>query len=157
MPPDQTAMFQQMMAQMGGGGPGAGPAGGMPPMGMPPMPASQPAEQEEEDDGPHKDWVAIYPIYLDAKRHYKKGCRRVPYEQAVLYPNSLHIANAAHSLGLEVVHQPQRTHPQDWENPGRVKVRLFDENKKPVRRDIPTSTLLYVEAGADRQKSGSWR
>lgn len=149
-------MFQQMMAQMGGGAAGAVPAGGVPPIGMPPMSAGQPAEQEE-DDGPHKDWAAIYPIYLDAKRHYKKGCRRVPYERAVLYPNSLHIANAAHSLGLEFVHQPHRTHPQDWENPGRVKVRLFDENKKPVRREIPTSTLACAEARADRQKSGSWR
>ena len=36
--------------------------------------------------------------------------------------------------------QPYRKHPQDWENPGRVKVHLFDDHGAPIRPEFPTST-----------------
>lgn len=130
------AMLQEMMQQMGG-----------PPSAGDERAGGAPAQESGEDDGPHKDWVCVYPIYLDAKRHYRKGCRRVPYEKSVLYPNSLFIANAANYYNLEFVHQPHRRHPQDWENPGRVKVRLFDENKKPFNAKMPTSASILCGVG----------
>lgn len=36
-----------------------------------------------------------------------------------------------------------RTHPQDWENPGRIKVRLFDEDGRPLHMHITTSTNAH--------------
>lgn len=50
-------------------------------------------------------WTSVYPIYLDAKRHYRKGCRRIAYDQAVLFPQSLHMTKAVARLGLQYAHE----------------------------------------------------
>ena len=58
-----------------------------------------------DEDGPHKQWTSVYPIYLDAKRRYRHGCRRVAYHKALLFPNSQLIANAARKMQLEFMHE----------------------------------------------------
>lgn len=58
-----------------------------------------------DEDGPHKQWTSVYPIYLDAKRRYRHGCRRVAYQKALLFPNSQLIANAARKMQLEFMHE----------------------------------------------------
>ncbi|WFD20451.1 signal recognition particle subunit [Malassezia caprae] len=143
MPPAQMEMMQQMMQQMSGGGPPAQPARQYP----------SDVVMDGDEDGPHKHWTTVYPIYVDAKRRYRHGCRRVAYEKAVLFPNSLYLANAAKRLQLEYKHevcligsqQPNRAHPQDWENPGRIKVRLFGSDGRPLHTNIPTKQKL-IEA-----------
>lgn len=95
MPPAQMEMMQQMMQQMSGGRPGAQPARQYP----------SDVVMDGEEDGPHKHWTTVYPIYVDAKRRYRHGCRRVAYEKAVLFPNSLYLANAAKRLELEYKHE----------------------------------------------------
>lgn len=42
--------------------------------------------------------------------------------------------------------QPNRTHPQDWENPGRIKVRLFGPDGRPLHANIPTSAYGSLTA-----------
>jgi len=95
MPPAQMEMMQQMMQQMSGGGPMAQSAHQYP----------SDVVMDGEEDGPHKHWTTVYPIYVDAKRRYRHGCRRVAYEKAVLFPNSLYLANAAKRLQLEYKHE----------------------------------------------------
>lgn len=126
-------MMQEMMAQMTGGGASSGSA---------PRHAAPNVADDGEEDGPHKHWTCVYPIYLDAKQRYRKGCRRVAYEKAVLHPNSQYISNAAKQLRLEYMHEPYRTHPRDWANPGRVKIKLHKDDGSLVRSDLPTKQKL---------------
>jgi signal recognition particle subunit SRP19 len=74
------------------------------------------------DITPYKTWSCIYPIYLDAKRPYGPGQRRLSREKSVWWPLSKDIADAATKLGLKVLHEVNKSHPRDWENPGRVRV-----------------------------------
>ena len=133
-------------------------------MGGPPGPARIDAELSAEA----KKWITVYPIYFDAKRKYMKGCRRVAYDNSSMWPKSEKIERAVAKLTLMHAHevrvvkaksllgfpmkdderrsadslfrsQPQKTHPQDWENPGRVKVQLFGEDGSPKNKKIESS------------------
>ena len=85
-------------------------------------------------------WTCIYPIYLDAKRPYGTGERRVKREKALWWPLSKDIADAANRLGLGVLHEVTKSHPRDWENPGRVRV-LWKKDGRLVNPVIKTSML----------------
>ncbi|KAF9005416.1 hypothetical protein BDQ17DRAFT_1408193 [Cyathus striatus] len=74
------------------------------------------------DITPYKSWTCIYPIYLDAKRPYGTGQRRVERAKSLWWPLSKDIAEAANRLGLGTLHEVNKSHPRDWENPGRVRV-----------------------------------
>ncbi|PWN54347.1 signal recognition particle, SRP19 subunit [Violaceomyces palustris] len=144
----QMAAMQEMMSKMGGGAGGAGGVAGIDPSlasfgATRPPPINSPEKEAE-----HKRWITLYPIYFDAKRHYKKGSRRVNYEKSSINPQSLVIARAVQKLGLLLAHEPYKTHPQDWENPGRVKVKLFDEDGKPTHSTI-TSKKSLLDAVAE--------
>ncbi|KAJ7698641.1 signal recognition particle, SRP19 subunit [Mycena rosella] len=112
----------------------AGPASPSPaqPMFRPP-PGSQ-YQNTVTDITPYKNWTCIYPIYIDAKRSYGTGQRRVPRAHAVWWPLSKDIADATNALGLATLHEVQKSHPRDWENPGRVRVQW----KKDGRLMNPT-------------------
>lgn len=145
-------MMQEMMAQMGGGGASAGaPSGASGNVRSASRHTTPNVADDGEEDGPHKHWTSVYPIYLDAKQRYRKGCRRIAYEKAILYPNSQYISNAAKHLKLEYMHEPYRTHPRDWANPGRVKVRLYNDDGNAVRADIPTKQKLLEAIAANLQ------
>ncbi|KIJ37303.1 hypothetical protein M422DRAFT_33836 [Sphaerobolus stellatus SS14] len=75
-----------------------------------------------QDSSAYKLWTSVYPIYLDAKRPYSRSERRIPREKSIWWPLSSDIVDACGYLGLKTLHEPQKQHPRDWENPGRVKV-----------------------------------
>ncbi|PVG04648.1 signal recognition particle, SRP19 subunit [Serendipita vermifera] len=77
-----------------------------------------------------KDWMQIYPIYIDAKQPLKRGCRRIAREKSVWWPMSTDIAQAASTLGFNVVHEAQASHPRDWDNPGRVRINWVQDGKR---------------------------
>ena len=83
----------------------------------------------------------MYPIYIDAKRAYGTGERRVPRAKAVWWPLSRDIAEAASRLGLGVLHEAQKSHPRDWENPGRVRVQ-WKKDGRLVNSKIQSSASL---------------
>ncbi|KDE06095.1 hypothetical protein MVLG_03514 [Microbotryum lychnidis-dioicae p1A1 Lamole] len=86
-------------------------------------------------------WETIYPIYIDRKRRQGRGGRRVSKKIALEYPLAEIMAQACGFLGVENVYEPLRVHPQDWENPGRVKV-LLKKDGKVLNPQIPTKRLL---------------
>jgi len=90
----------------------------------------------------YKKWTCIYPIYIDAKRAYGTGHRRVAREKAVWWPRSQEILQAVASLNLNALHEPTNCHPKDWENPGRVKV-LWKKDGRLVNSSIPTKKKLF--------------
>ncbi|CAL1708884.1 unnamed protein product [Somion occarium] len=67
-------------------------------------------------------WTCVYPIYIDAKRAYGTGERRIARAKSVWWPLSKDIAEATNRLGLGTLHEMHKSHPRDWENPGRVRV-----------------------------------
>lgn len=141
--------LQKMMAQMqqGGQGSASGSGQGGIPAGMMNMlsggqggPDAMPSEIQLSPE--EKRWVTVYPIYFDAKRRFESGCRRVPYTQSCLWPKSQIIEEAAARLTLMHAHEARKTHPRDWENPGRVKIQLFDADGKPVNQKLTSKKAL---------------
>ncbi|KAH9849060.1 signal recognition particle SRP19 subunit [Lenzites betulinus] len=80
------------------------------------------AQNSVQDITPYKRWTCIYPIYIDAKRPCGRGERRIPRTKSVWWPLSKDIADATSRLGLGTLHEVNKSHPRDWENPGRVRV-----------------------------------
>jgi signal recognition particle subunit SEC65 len=50
-------------------------------------------------------WTCVYPIYLDAKRPYKNGERRIAKKDAVEWPLAKEMAEGAIRLGLKVFYE----------------------------------------------------
>lgn len=85
-------------------------------------------------------WTCVYPIYLDAKRSYGAGSRRIQRSKGLWWPLSKDIAEASSRLGLGTLHEISKCHPRDWENPGRVRVQ-WKKDGKVVNPLIKTSEL----------------
>ncbi|WWD07481.1 hypothetical protein V865_005582 [Kwoniella europaea PYCC6329] len=94
-----------------------------------------------KDPSVYKGWNTVYPLYFDAKVSINDG-RRVPRSSSLWWPQATHIAQACRVLGLPSVLEPDRCHPADWENPGRVKVQITRDGKflNPI---IKNRTELY--------------
>jgi signal recognition particle subunit SRP19 len=84
-------------------------------------------------------WTCIYPIYIDAKRPYTTGERRIARAKSIWWPLSKDIADAASRLGLGTLHEVSKSHPRDWDNPGRVRV-LWKKDGRLVNSSIKSST-----------------
>ncbi|KAG5654555.1 hypothetical protein H0H81_000080 [Sphagnurus paluster] len=95
------------------------------------------------DITPYKTWTCIYPIYIDAKRPYGTGQRRVERAKSIWWPLSKDIAEAANRLGLGTLHEVNKSHPRDWENPGRVRVQWKKDGK--ILNPMVTSKKRLLE------------
>jgi signal recognition particle subunit SRP19 len=106
----------------------------------PPEPPAPPASS--------KRWHMLYPLYFDAAAT-REGGRRVSAKLAVRCPLAHTVADAVARMGLANVFEPGKTHPRDWANPGRVRVRLRDEEgnwvaKQVKNSSLPPLTLRYI-------------
>ena len=99
-----------------------------------------------QDTTQFKGWMCLYPIYFDANRTVKHG-RRLSKEDAVSNPLAKTIADAAKAAGFSIVFEPQKTHPADWANPGRVRVEFWDDKHRPTHRSIRTKNALLAHIG----------
>ncbi|KAM0247874.1 hypothetical protein ACHAQJ_009690 [Trichoderma viride] len=79
--------------------------------------------QSAADRAAFNDFQCLYPVYFDASRSRAEG-RRVSSALAVKNPLAREIANACSRLRLQTLLEPEKIHPKDWANPGRVKVGL---------------------------------
>ncbi|KAG8823881.1 signal recognition particle subunit [Serendipita sp. 399] len=116
------------------------------------LPGLPPGAQITTDKSQFKNWMQIYPIYIDAKRPFKTGYRRIAREKSVWWPLSIEIAQAASMMGFNVVHEAQASHPRDWENPGRVRIN-WKENGKLLKPQFKTKKqILEVISGIIQQR-----
>lgn len=99
---------------------------------MPQMPAPEPQRELP------KHFQCLYPIYFDKSRSRAEG-RKVGAEMAVENPLARDIVDAVQMLGLKTGLEPEKLHPKDWANPGRVRVLLKDENGRLVNPKIKNS------------------
>lgn len=99
-----------------------------------------------EDSNKYKHYQAIYPIYIDASRARKTGERRVSKSKALRFPKAQEIAEVCgRFLGLSPVFEPEKVHPRDWANPGRVRVLLKDEAGRLLNPKISDSEPLHFK------------
>lgn len=84
------------------------------------------AQISKEELDEVKGFQLLYPCYFDSRRSHKDG-RRVPADQGVENPLAKTIADAVRNLGLLCVFEGEKTHPQDFGNPGRVRVLLKED------------------------------
>lgn len=84
----------------------------------------------------------LYPVYFDASRTRAEG-RRVSAALAVKNPLAREIANACSRLRLQTLLEPEKIHPKDWSNPGRVKVALKKAGST-ASTNIANKHHLYV-------------
>lgn len=101
-------------------------------------------------------WTCIYPIYIDAKRPYGTGQRRVERAKSLWWPLSKDIADAAGRLGLNTLHEVGKFHPRDWENPGRVRVQ-WKKDGRLLNTAIKTSESPFIQHWLNSDKAESQR
>lgn len=70
----------------------------------------------------------VYPCYFDKNRSAKEG-RRLPVSKCVDNPLAKTILDACKILRIPAVFEPEKSHPQDWGNPGRVRLGLKYEHE----------------------------
>ncbi|KAL7821394.1 signal recognition particle, Sec65/Srp19 subunit [Trichoderma aethiopicum] len=93
------------------------------------------------DRSAYNSFQCLYPVYFDASRSRAEG-RRVSAALAVRNPLAREIANACSRLRLQTLLEPEKIHPKDWANPGRVKVGLKKNNSGST--GIKNKHHLYV-------------
>ncbi|KAF2010962.1 signal recognition particle, SRP19 subunit [Aaosphaeria arxii CBS 175.79] len=101
-----------------------------------------PAIKASADREASKHYQCLYPIYFDKSRTRAEG-RRVGDQLAVENPLAREMADAAASLGLKTVFEPDKTHPKDWSNPGRIRI-LLKEDGKVMDHRIKNKHHLYI-------------
>ncbi|KAK5780206.1 RNA-binding signal recognition particle subunit SEC65 PWA37_001402 [Arxiozyma heterogenica] len=99
----------------------------------------------KEDLRQVKRFQLIYPCYFDKNRSHKEG-RRVPLDLAVENPLAKTISDAVRSLGLVSIFESDKTHPQDFGNPGRVRV-FLKENGKVLPNSLGGGESRYEKGG----------
>ncbi|SCU97311.1 LADA_0H05622g1_1 [Lachancea dasiensis] len=82
----------------------------------------------EEQKQQLKKFQILYPCYFDKNRSHKQG-RRVPAEWAVENPLAQTLADAVSNLKIPCVIEPHKCHPQDFGNPGRIRLFMKDEGQ----------------------------
>ncbi|KAK9378319.1 signal recognition particle, SRP19 subunit [Kockiozyma suomiensis] len=126
------------------------------------IPQGMNPSQVFNDDSTFKEWQILYPVYFDVSRTHNEG-RRVNSELAIENPLAHKIAEACSSLGMRTFLDPQKTHPKDWANPGRVRIMLKDpethalvnprvKNKRDLYRQICEYLKLHPTIPSDALK-----
>ncbi|CAN3375681.1 hypothetical protein DIURU_001241 [Diutina rugosa] len=85
-----------------------------------------PSAFTEEEKAKFKQFRVVYPCYFDKNRSVSEG-RRVSSDRAVANPLAKTISDACRSFGIPTLLELDKTHPQDFGNPGRVRVMLKDD------------------------------
>lgn len=98
-----------------------------------------------------KTHSTLYPIYFDASRSRAQG-RRVSSALAVRNPLARELAEACQYVSsslasnrLQIAFEPDKLHPKDWANPGRVRISLRDKTTgKPLSAAVKNKSHLYI-------------
>ena len=119
-----------------------------PPQGQylrPMPPSSKPIIAQKEEV---KAWQTLYPVYFDSSRTRSEG-RRVSSQLAIPDPLARNILEAVSSATagttLRIAFEPDKLHPKDWANPGRVRIQLRDQTTgQNLHPPIKNKSHLYI-------------
>ncbi|OAP64318.1 hypothetical protein AYL99_00290 [Fonsecaea erecta] len=121
-----------------------------PPPGGSSGPGSMPQIRQQSRDE-IKRFQTLYPVYFDSTRTKKQG-RRVSSQLAIPNPLAWQVLCAVRfAVGenvFQMAFEPEKTHPKDWANPGRVRLLLKDpESHAPLSSHIRSKAHLYTVIG----------
>lgn len=85
----------------------------------------------------------IYPCYFDISRSTSEG-RRLPLTHCIENPLAKTILDACKTLRIPAVLEPEKSHPKDWGNPGRIRVGLKYEHKPTHPHLTSKKKALYA-------------
>ncbi|KAK3821317.1 MAG: signal recognition particle, SRP19 subunit [Benniella sp.] len=94
-----------------------------------------------------KNWMCIYPCYIDGTKTVAEGRRIAKSKACVKQPWAKDIVEALKELRFSQAFEPGKTHPRDWANRGRVRV-LFKDNGRFSHPTIHTKNELLVKLAA---------
>ncbi|KJE89180.1 hypothetical protein CAOG_00700 [Capsaspora owczarzaki ATCC 30864] len=87
-------------------------------------------------------WVVVYPIYINSRKTLEQG-RRLGVGYCCDSPTAQEVALVVKAnLKLECILEWEKAYPRDFMQRGRVRVQLFDANKKPLNSGIPNRQTL---------------
>ncbi|KAJ8901454.1 hypothetical protein NDN08_007300 [Rhodosorus marinus] len=94
-------------------------------------------------------WICLYPSYLDSAKTIDKG-RKIAKAKAVDAPHAEEVYATVRFMGFEAVlekkyYSKNFHYSTDLYSRGRIRVKLFDENKKPIRPEIGSRRALFVQ------------
>ena len=92
-------------------------------------------------------WVVVYPVYMNRNRKICDG-RKLPLSACCEDPPAAVIAQCAARLSFQTVLEPMKKHPRDFFEPGRIRVRLFNDDGSAVKESVRTRLALYREISA---------
>mmetsp|Transcript_2442 Transcript_2442/g.10495 ORF Transcript_2442/g.10495 Transcript_2442/m.10495 type:complete len:149 (+) Transcript_2442:105-551(+) len=107
-------------------------------------------------------WICLYPSYLDSAKTIDKG-RKIAKAKAVDAPHAEEIYATVRFMGFEAVlekkyYSKSFHYSTDLYSRGRIRVKLFDENKKSIRPEIGSRRALFVQVANNipkyREKHG---
>ncbi|OQV05907.1 hypothetical protein CLAIMM_10563 [Cladophialophora immunda] len=122
-----------------------------PPGGSATSSAAPPPQIRQQTREEIKRFQTLYPVYFDSTRSKRQG-RRVSAQLAIPNPLAWQVLCAVRfAVGEDVFQmafEPEKTHPKDWANPGRVKLRLKDpDTHAPLDSRIQSKAHLYTVVG----------
>lgn len=99
-----------------------------------------------------QSFQVLYPCYFDKNRSHKEG-RRISVDKAVVNPLAKTISDACRALHLNTFLELDKSHPQDFGNPGRVRILIKDkfDNGKVMdlrfssKRALLNAVALYLQ------------
>ncbi|EHY56359.1 hypothetical protein ABEF92_006966 [Exophiala dermatitidis] len=119
----------------------------------PPPPSSSQHFQQPQTREHIKSFQTLYPVYFDATRTKSEG-RRVNSSLAIANPLAINLLEAVKAVFVEtaplprIAFEPDKTHPKDWANPGRIRIEMFHpETKEPIHPQIKNKAHLYTLIG----------
>jgi signal recognition particle subunit SRP19 len=91
-----------------------------------------------------KKWKCVYPAYIDSSKTLDQG-RLIAKEKAITNPSIQEIAEICQYFKLNYALEPHKAYPKDWMNPGRVKIEILTEDKKPANPNIKSKKELLLK------------
>lgn len=95
----------------------------------------------DEEREEFRKFQIIYPCYFDKNRSHNDG-RRVSINNAVENPLAYSISQACRFLNVPVLLELDKSHPQDFGNPGRVRVLIKEDHQPSDERFKSKRALL---------------
>ncbi|EER19543.1 Signal recognition particle 19 kDa protein, putative [Perkinsus marinus ATCC 50983] len=90
-------------------------------------------------------WNILYPNYLNAVKTVPEG-RRIAKAKCVENPTVVEMGEACRELHIPCVLE-DKCYPRDWLVRGRLRVKLSDDNGKPLVSEIPGKRQLLEKMG----------
>mmetsp|Transcript_9034 Transcript_9034/g.26285 ORF Transcript_9034/g.26285 Transcript_9034/m.26285 type:complete len:163 (-) Transcript_9034:88-576(-) len=91
-------------------------------------------------------FVMVWPAFINSRVSIPKG-RRISKEDGCLDPIVQEMSEVCQYYQLTHCIEPYKNYPRQPGYPGRVRVRLLDENGEPCNPDIPNKKVLMRKMG----------